>query len=61
MGLKDKLVPLFEAQSMYAKARQPKKLIVLEDMVHEDVYRGEGFEQTMQHTSAWFQEHLPAR
>jgi fermentation-respiration switch protein FrsA (DUF1100 family) len=61
MGLKDKLVPLFEAQSMYAKARQPKKLIVLEDMVHEDVYRGEGFKQTMQHTSAWFQEHLPAR
>lgn len=23
--------------------------------------RGEGFEQTMQHTSAWFQEHLPVR
>jgi fermentation-respiration switch protein FrsA (DUF1100 family) len=58
---KDKLVPLFEAQSMYAKARQPKKLVVLEDMVHEDVYRGEGFEQTVQHTNAWFQEHLPAR
>lgn len=58
---KDKLVPLFEAQSMYAKARQPKKLVVLENMVHEDVYRGEGFEQTMQHTSAWFREHLPAR
>lgn len=58
---KDKLVPLFEAQSMYAKARQPKKLVVLENMVHEDVYRGEGFEQTMEHTSAWFREHLPAR
>lgn len=58
---KDELVPLFEAQSMYAKARQPKKLVVLENMVHEDVYRGEGFEQTVQHTNAWFQEHLPAR
>ena len=58
---KDKLVPLFEAQSMYAKARQPKQPVVLENMVHEDVYRGEGFEQTMQHTSAWFREHLPAQ
>ena len=57
----DELVPLFEAQSMYAKARDPKKLVVLENMIHDDVYRGEGFEQTMQHTSAWFQEHLPAR
>lgn len=58
---KDELVPLFEAQSMYAKARQPKKLVVLENMVHDDVYRGEGFEQTVHHTNAWFQEHLPAR
>jgi fermentation-respiration switch protein FrsA (DUF1100 family) len=40
----DKLVPLFEAQSMYAKAKQPKKLIVLEDMVHDDVYHDAGFE-----------------
>ena len=34
---KDKLVPLFEAQSMYTKAKQPKKLVVLENMIHEDV------------------------
>ena len=58
---KDKLVPLFEAQSMYAKAKQPKKLVVLENMVHDDVYRGQGFELTAQHTNAWFKEHLPAR
>jgi hypothetical protein len=58
---KDKLVPLYEAQSMYAKARQPKKLVVLEDMVHEDVYRGKGFELVVQHTNAWFKEHMPAR
>lgn len=58
---RDKLVPLYEAQSMYAKARHPKKLIVLENMVHEDVYRGQGFEQVVQHTNAWFKEHMPAR
>src|SRR5262245_32771353 len=58
---KDKLVPLYEAQSMYAKARNPKKLVVLENMVHEDVYHGEGFAQVMQHTTAWFKEHMPAR
>jgi len=58
---RDKLVPLYEAQSMYAKARQPKKLVVLENMIHEDVYRGEGFEQVVKHTNAWFTEHMPAR
>lgn len=58
---KDRLVPLFEAQSMYAKARQPKKLVVLENMIHEDVYRGDGFEQVVGHTNAWFKEHLPVR
>ncbi len=58
---RDKLVPLFEAQSMYAKARHPKKLVVLENMVHDDVYRGRGFELVVQHTNAWFAEHLPAR
>lgn len=58
---KDKLVPLFEAQSMYAKARQPKKLVVLENMVHDDVYRGRGFDLVVQHTNAWFAEHMPAR
>jgi hypothetical protein len=46
---------------MYAKARQPKKLVVLENMIHEDVYRGEGFEQVVKHTNAWFQEYMPAR
>src|SRR5262245_56872592 len=58
---KDKLVPLYEAQSMYAKARHPKKLVVLGNMIHEDVYRGQGFELVMQHTNAWFKEHLPAK
>ncbi len=57
----DKLVPLSEGQSLYAKARQPKKFVVLENMVHEDVYHGEGFAQVVQHTNAWFKEHMPAR
>jgi fermentation-respiration switch protein FrsA (DUF1100 family) len=57
----DRLVPLFEAQSMYAKAKQPKKLVVLENMVHDDVYHDVGFELVVQHTNAWFKEHLPTR
>ncbi len=57
----DKLVPLSEAQSIYAKARHPKQLVVLENMVHEDVYHGEGFAQVVRHTNAWFKEHMPAR
>jgi fermentation-respiration switch protein FrsA (DUF1100 family) len=58
---KDQLVPLYEAQSMYAKARHPKKLVVLENMIHDDVYHGQGFAQVVQHTNAWFKEHMPAR
>jgi hypothetical protein len=46
---------------MYAKAKQPKKLIVLEDMVHDGVYHDAGFELVVQNTNAWFKEHLPAR
>jgi hypothetical protein len=37
---------------MYAKARHPKKLVVLENRMHDDVYRGEGLEHTLQHTNA---------
>lgn len=63
---KDKLVPLYEAQSLFAKARPPKKLVVLEDMVHYDIYKwrdlfGRGFEQVVENSNAWFKEHMPAR
>jgi hypothetical protein len=35
--------------------------VVLENMVHDDVYRGQGFEMVVQHTNTWFKEHMPAR
>ena len=37
-----------------------KKLVVLENMVHEDVYRDKGFELVVQQTNAGFKEHMPA-
>lgn len=56
---KDGLVPLFEAQSLYAKARQPKKLVVLEGMEHASIYEGAGRDRVIQETLAFFREHMP--
>jgi pimeloyl-ACP methyl ester carboxylesterase len=57
---KDGLVPLFEAQSLYAKARHPKKLVVLEGMDHVAIYEGEGRDRVMKEALAFFREHMPA-
>ena len=56
----DRLVPPDESQSLFAKAGEPKKLIVLKGWGHYEVYTGEAFRQVIEPTVAWFQEHLPA-
>ena len=56
----DRLVPPEESQSLFAKAGEPKKLIVLKGWGHYEVYAGEAFRQVIEPTVAWFQEHLPA-
>lgn len=56
----DRLVPPEESQSLFAKAGEPKKLIVLKGWGHYEVYTGEAFRQVIEPTVAWFQDHLPA-
>jgi len=56
----DLLVPLYEGKSYYAKARQPKRLVVLEGIKHKDVYDGEGRDQLLEHALGWFDEHMPS-
>jgi dipeptidyl aminopeptidase/acylaminoacyl peptidase len=57
----DRLVPPDESESLYAKAGEPKKLIVLKGWGHYEVYTGEAFRQVIEPTLAWYQTHLPRK
>lgn len=56
----DRLVPPDESEALYAKAGEPKKLVVLPGWGHYEVYTGEAFRQVIAPTIAWYREHLPA-
>jgi fermentation-respiration switch protein FrsA (DUF1100 family) len=56
----DRLVPPEESQSLYARAGEPKKLVMLQGFGHYEVYTGEALRQVMEATLAWYREHLPA-
>jgi dipeptidyl aminopeptidase/acylaminoacyl peptidase len=57
----DRLVPPDESESLYAKAGEPKKLVVLKGWGHYEVYTGEAFRQVIEPTLAWYRQHLSAR
>ena len=57
----DRLVPPQESEAMYARAGEPKKLVVLQGFGHYEVYGGDAFRQVMEETLAWYGTHLPAR
>jgi uncharacterized protein len=57
----DRLVPPQESEAMFARAGEPKKLVVLKRFGHYEVYGGEAFRQVMDETVAWYKTHLPAR
>ena len=50
--------PKEEYEAMYAKAGQPKKLVVLPGLRHYDVYQGAGAETTSGLAIDWYVEHL---
>ena len=54
----DRLVPPEESRALYARAGEPKKLVVLEGFGHYQVYSEPAFGQVMRETLAWFQAHL---
>jgi dipeptidyl aminopeptidase/acylaminoacyl peptidase len=56
----DRLVPPEESESLYARAGEPKKLVMLRGFGHYEVYAGEALRQVMDATLAWYREHLPA-
>src|SRR5262249_51203630 len=44
----DRLVPPQESEAMYARAGEPKKLVVLKGFGHYEVYGGDAFRQVME-------------
>ena len=57
----DRLVPPEESAALYARAGEPKKLVVLKGYGHYEVYSDPAFREVMQATLAWYREYLPAR
>ena len=57
----DRLVPPEESRQLFARAGEPKKLVVLEGYGHYEVYAEPAFSEVMRVTLAWFGQHLPAR
>jgi dipeptidyl aminopeptidase/acylaminoacyl peptidase len=55
----DRLVPPEESEQLFAKAGEPKKLVILRGCGHYEVYAEPAFSQVMSPTTAWFREHLP--
>ncbi len=57
-GDADDRVSMEESQSMYQKAGDPKKLVILPGRGHSDIITGPGLEESLPHIRAWFAEHL---
>jgi uncharacterized protein len=57
----DRLVPPEDCRSLYDKAGEPKRFVVIDGVGHYQVYAKPAFDQVMRETVAWFHQHLPAR
>ena len=57
----DRLVPPEESAQLYARAGEPKKLVVLRGYGHYEVYAEPAFGEVMEATLAWYRQYLPAR
>ncbi len=57
-GDADERVSMEESQSMYAKAGEPKKIVILPGLGHSDVISGPGLDQSLPHIKEWFETHL---
>lgn len=57
----DRLVPPEESAQLYARAGEPKKLVVLKGYGHYEVYAEPAFSEVMDAALAWYRQYLPAR
>jgi dipeptidyl aminopeptidase/acylaminoacyl peptidase len=56
----DRLVPSEESVHLYTRAGEPKKLVILKDYGHYEVYAEPAFSEVMRATLDWYQMYLPA-
>lgn len=54
----DNLVSPEEAQSLYARASEPKKLVLLPGVTHVDFYLGDALDRVTAESLEWFQRYL---
>jgi dipeptidyl aminopeptidase/acylaminoacyl peptidase len=57
----DRLVPPEESAELYARAGEPRKLVVLQGYGHYEVYAEPAFGEVMQATLDWYLRWLPPR
>ena len=57
----DRLVPPEESVSLYERAGDPRKLVILKGYGHYEIYSEPAFSEVMRETIAWYQRHVPAR
>ena len=55
----DRLVPPEESTQLYARAGEPKKLVVLKGYGHYEIYMEPAFSEVMKATLAWYRQYLP--
>jgi fermentation-respiration switch protein FrsA (DUF1100 family) len=60
-GGDDRLVPPEECQSLFDKAGEPKKMTILPNVGHYEVYVPPAFDMVMTETIAWFAQYVSAR
>jgi dipeptidyl aminopeptidase/acylaminoacyl peptidase len=54
----DRLVPPEESRALYARAGEPKRLVVLKGYGHYEVYAEPAFGEVMKETVAWYRQYL---
>jgi fermentation-respiration switch protein FrsA (DUF1100 family) len=57
-GDADERVSVEESVSMFNKAGEPKKLVILPGLGHSDIVSGPGLDQSLPHIKEWFALHL---
>jgi uncharacterized protein len=57
----DRLVPPDESAQLYARAKEPKRLVVLKGYGHYEVYTEPAFSEVMAATLEWYRQYLPPR
>ena len=54
----DMMVPVAESEGMWERSTEPRKLVVIPDIDHHAVHRGEPFERVISEIDSWLSDHI---